>query len=148
MSKLLILIGLSAVTAWAQVDIYSAKDLEKMKEELAQKRTQTVTKNLKRYGNHFTLLGYRDGTGSAEVHQHDADFFVVESGEAILVSGGTLVNSKTEKEGEIRGTSIQGGERHPLGQGDVVHIPAGVPHQLVIEKGKPFTYFVVKVSGQ
>ena len=66
---------------------------------------------------------------------------------ATLVTGGTLVNPQTQKSGEIRGTSISGGERHPVQAGDIIHIPAGVPHQLVVEKG-PFEYFVVKVTGQ
>jgi uncharacterized RmlC-like cupin family protein len=33
-----------------------------------------------------------------------------------------------------------------LGVGDVVHIPVKVPHQLLVEPGKQFTYFVVKVD--
>jgi quercetin dioxygenase-like cupin family protein len=64
------------------------------------------------------------------------------------LTGGKVVNPKTIKPGEIRGTSISGGERHTLSTGDIVHIPAGVPHQILLEKGKPFTYFVVKVTGQ
>jgi quercetin dioxygenase-like cupin family protein len=59
-----------------------------------------------------------------------------------------MVNPHTTKAGEIRGSSIAGGERHNLGVGDIVHIPAGTPHQLLVENGKPFTYFVIKVSAQ
>jgi mannose-6-phosphate isomerase-like protein (cupin superfamily) len=94
------------------------------------------------------MLAHREATGSSEVHEHEADIFIVESGDATIVTGGSLVNPHKEKEGEMRGTSISGGERHPLGPGDVVHIPAGIPHQLLIDKEKPFTYFVVKVAGQ
>ena len=94
------------------------------------------------------MLAYREETGSSEVHEHEADIFVIEDGEATIVTGGKVVNPKTQKPGEIRGTSITGGERHMLATGDIVHIPAGTPHQLMIEKGKPFMYFVVKVTGQ
>jgi quercetin dioxygenase-like cupin family protein len=59
-----------------------------------------------------------------------------------------VVSPHTEKPGEIRGSSIEGGDRHILGTGDIIHIPAGVPHQLLIDKQKPFTYFVVKVMAQ
>jgi uncharacterized RmlC-like cupin family protein len=31
--------------------------------------------------------------------------------------------------------------------GDVVHIPAGVPHQFFVQPGKQVTYFVVKVDN-
>jgi len=130
------------------VDIYSAKQLQAMSRQLAQKGTQFAAWDLARYGNHYTILAFREATGSSELHEHEADFFVVESGEATLLTGGTIVNPHTEKPGEIRGTSIEGGERHLIAAGDIVHIPAGTPHQVLLEKGKPFTYFVVKVTGQ
>ncbi len=63
------------------------------------------------------------------------------------MTGGKIVNPHTEKPGEIRGTGISGGEHHQLATGDIIHIPAGVAHQLQIEKA-PFEYFVVKVTGQ
>jgi mannose-6-phosphate isomerase-like protein (cupin superfamily) len=141
-----LMLGSLAFAASAQVDIYSAKDLQAMKGKLAPKGS--AFEELKRYGNHYTMLAYRDATGSSELHEHEADVLVVEEGEATLVTGGEMVAAKTQKPGELRGTSIKGGERHSLGPGDVIHIPAGVPHQLLVASGKPFTYFVVKVTGQ
>ena len=44
------------------------------------------------------------------------------------------------------GDSIKGGAEHKLGPGDVVHIPSKVPHQLLVPKGKQFTYFVGKIT--
>lgn len=144
---LLLLSGL-AWAASSRVDIYSVKDLRNMTDKLAQKGTPFASQDIARYGNHYTMLAYREATGSSELHEHDADIFVVQSGEATIVTGGKMVNAKTEKPGEIRGTSINGGEKHTLAAGDIIHIPAGTPHQLLIQKGKPFAYFVVKVSGQ
>jgi mannose-6-phosphate isomerase-like protein (cupin superfamily) len=94
------------------------------------------------------MLAVRTKTGSSELHEHEADVFVIESGQATLVTGGRMVSPHTEKAGEIRGTSIEGGERREVAEGDIIHIPANTPHQLVLENGKPFTYFVVKVTGQ
>lgn len=119
-----------------------------MARELSQKRTQFAGQDLARYGNHYLMLAQREATGSAEVHEHEADIFVIEAGQAVLITGGKMVNAHTEKPGEIRATSIEGGEKHEVSSGDIIHIPAGVPHQLQIEKTKPFTYFVVKVTGQ
>jgi mannose-6-phosphate isomerase-like protein (cupin superfamily) len=99
------------------------------------------------YGNHYMLIAHREGDGSAELHEKEADIFVVQSGAATLVVGGELVGGHTTAPGEIRGPSIKGGEKKPLAAGDIVHIPAGVPHQLLLPKGE-FTYFVVKVQGQ
>lgn len=130
------------------VDIYSAKELHGMGQTLAQKRTPFASQELVRYGNHYTMLALREATGSSELHEHEADIFVIQGGAATLVTGGKMVNPHTTTPGEIRGSSIEGGERHRIASGDIVHIPAGTPHQLLVEKGEPFTYFVVKVTGQ
>jgi mannose-6-phosphate isomerase-like protein (cupin superfamily) len=137
-----------AMGAATNVDVYSRRDLEALSHKLLQKRTQFASQQLERYGNHYTMLALRTATGSSEVHEHEADVFIIESGRATLVTGGKMVNPHTEKPGEIRGTSIEGGDRRQVAEGDVIHIPANTPHQLVIENGKPFTYFVVKVTGQ
>jgi mannose-6-phosphate isomerase-like protein (cupin superfamily) len=131
-----------------KVDIYTSNELKGVADKISKKGGQFVSEELNRWGNHYTMLAHREQTGSSEVHQHEADIFVVEEGQASILTGGTLVNAKTEKAGEMRGSSIKGGERHALSTGDIIHIPAGVPHQLLIEKGKPFTYFVIKVTGQ
>jgi mannose-6-phosphate isomerase-like protein (cupin superfamily) len=129
-------------------DVYSANELAKMKAELADKKQSFASLDLKRYGNHYTMLAYRSATGSAEVHEHEADIFVVQEGDSTILLGGKLVGGHTTKPGELRGTSIDGGERKPLKTGDIIHIPAGVPHQILVTSGKPFTYFVIKVMGQ
>jgi quercetin dioxygenase-like cupin family protein len=46
----------------------------------------------------------------------------------------------------IRGTSIQGGERQALKAGDVVHVAAGTPHQ-VVDTSHAFDYIVLKVDS-
>jgi mannose-6-phosphate isomerase-like protein (cupin superfamily) len=142
------LLAISLNAAVARVDVYTAKDLKSITHGVPSKGGQFASKELAHYSGHYTMLAHREQTGSSEVHQHEADIFVVEEGQASLLTGGILVNSKMSKAGEWRGSSIQGGERHSLSTGDIVHIPAGVPHQLLIDKGKPFTYFVIKVAGQ
>jgi mannose-6-phosphate isomerase-like protein (cupin superfamily) len=139
--------ALFAATTGA-IDEYSPKDLNAIEANLAAKHTMFASKDLKRYGNHYTMLAYREGTGSSEVHEHDADIFVIQDGAGTLLTGGTMVNPHTEKPGELRGSSISGGERHQFGPGTVFHIPAGTPHQMLVDKGKPVSYFVVKVTGQ
>lgn len=66
------------------------------------------------------------------------------NGEATLTTGGRAVDAKTTAPDELRGVSIDGGETRSLAKGDVVVIPAGVPHQFV-KVTNPFLYFVVKV---
>jgi mannose-6-phosphate isomerase-like protein (cupin superfamily) len=140
-------IATACFAADTHVDIYTAKELQDLGASLTKGGKSFASKELARYGNHYTMLAARESTGSSEVHEHEADIFVVERGSATIVTGGKMVNPQTQKAGEIRGTSISGGERHALQAGDIIHIPAGVPHQLLVEQG-PFDYFVVKVTGQ
>jgi len=130
--------------------VWTAATLKGYAKTLAPKMSagKVATERLTSYGNHYTLVAHREGDGEAELHEHEADLFVVESGAATLVSGGELVGGRTTAPGELRGPSIKGGEKKELAAGDIVHIPARVPHQLLIPAGKEFTYFVVKVQGQ
>jgi mannose-6-phosphate isomerase-like protein (cupin superfamily) len=100
------------------------------------------------YDNHLVGISHREGDGSAELHQTQVDILIVESGEATLIVGGTMVAPKTVKPNEVRGTSIDGGEVKQLGPGDILHIPANVPHQLKIPAGTKFTYLVIKVDSK
>jgi mannose-6-phosphate isomerase-like protein (cupin superfamily) len=86
------------------------------------------------WGNHGLLLVRREGDGAAETHDKQVDVVTVVSGQGTLVVGGTMVNGKTTAPGEIRGKSITGGSNYPMAAGDVFHIPAGVPHQMLVPK--------------
>ena len=99
------------------------------------------------YGNHLIGISHREGDGSAELHETQTDIMIVDSGAATLIVGGTMVSPKTVKPHEVRGSSIDGGETRQLGPGDIVHIPANIPHQLKIKAGTKFTYTVIKVDS-
>ncbi|HTK90523.1 MAG TPA: heme-binding protein [Verrucomicrobiae bacterium] len=85
----------------------------------------------------------REGPGLAEVHDWETDVVYVLEGSAIVVTGGTVVDGQVTEPGQVRGAAIRGGETRPIGKGDVVVIPAGVPHWFKEVSG-PLTYFVVK----
>ena len=85
----------------------------------------------------------REGPGVAEVHDWETDVVYVLDGAATLVLGGTVVDPKVTEPGQIRGPAIQGGESRRIAKGDVMVIPAGVPHWFKDVQG-PMTYFVVK----
>jgi mannose-6-phosphate isomerase-like protein (cupin superfamily) len=98
------------------------------------------------FGKHSVVIVHREGTGEAEVHENMADLFVVQQGAATLVVGGKVVGAKQTQPGEIRGKSIQGGEKRPLGPGDMAYIPANLPHQVQVPAGKQITYVIVKLE--
>lgn len=99
-----------------------------------------------KFDTHSLGISHRDKDGVAEVHENQTDVMVVQSGEATLVAGGEAVNPKTVSPGEMRGDSIRNGTQMHLSAGDIVHVPAGMPHQFLLEPGKQITYFVIKVD--
>jgi mannose-6-phosphate isomerase-like protein (cupin superfamily) len=97
------------------------------------------------YKSHAIKLSVRTASGGAEVHAHYDDIFFVTEGKANLVTGGSVVDAKTDSEGETKGSSIQNGKSETIAKGDVVHIPAGMPHQLILDPGSIYSSIVIKV---
>jgi mannose-6-phosphate isomerase-like protein (cupin superfamily) len=114
--------------------------------KLARHGDGQASETLKEYPQHATMLSFRARDGVAELHENFADLFYVLDGRATLVTGGTVVGAETIGPGEIRGASIEGGVRQELRAGDVAHVPAGVPHQMLVAGDKTFTSFVVKIE--
>ena len=114
--------------------------------QLAAQGDGSASETLEKYPHHYTMLAFRSRDGGGEVHQNFADFFYIVDGHATLLTGGEVVDPKTTAPGEIRGTSVKGGTPQELKAGDVVHIPAGTPHQMLVADGDTVTYFVVKIQ--
>jgi mannose-6-phosphate isomerase-like protein (cupin superfamily) len=100
---------------------------------------------LERHLDPSTTLAVRTKNGRAELHSTSADEFLVVAGRATLLTGGPIVNPKGT--GEIRGDSVRGGVRAELKAGDVVHIPANTPHQLLLVGADPFVYVLIKIPA-
>jgi len=114
--------------------------------ELAAQGDGSASETLDKYPRHYTMLAFRNKSGGGELHQNFADFFNILDGHAILITGGEVADVKTTAPGEIRGSSVKGGSRQELRPGDEVHIPAGMPHQMLVPDGETVTYFVVKIQ--
>jgi len=106
-----------------------------------------AVKQISDYPNEAFLLVHREADGQVEWHETQGDVFFVQSGSATLIAGGTYLNGETLAPHEKRNGSIQGGARQKLSAGDVVRIPARVPHQVVLDGAHEFTYLVIKVKG-
>jgi mannose-6-phosphate isomerase-like protein (cupin superfamily) len=145
--------GLLAIAAigFAQTSGYShwtGAQMKGFEKELPSKMNaqKSAAQPMATFDTHLIQLSYREASGEAEIHEQMNDIFVVQSGEATITIGGKVVNGKTTAAGEIRGTAIADGQTKPIGQGDVLHIPAGTPHQLILKAGQKFTYLVIKVK--
>jgi mannose-6-phosphate isomerase-like protein (cupin superfamily) len=93
--------------------------------------------------------------GVAAVHFKVSEIYHVTDGAATLVTGGTMVNAKMRPDDALAvrledgpgasGTAIEGGVSRRIKAGDVVVIPAGVPHWFSKIEGS-ITYVVVRVD--
>ena len=112
-------------------------DHDKASSELAKGNVLVSKPDIKVQG------GHRTGPGQVEVHEKESDALYILEGEATFITGGKMIGGKQTAPGQSRGTSIEGGETHHLTKGDVIVIPAGVPHWF--KEVKPLVnYYVVK----
>lgn len=100
------------------------------------------------FGDHRFRLLYRDADGNPEQHDAIIDIVYVQSGGGTLVMGGTMAGKRATTAGEWVGTSLDGGDRHPLTTGDIVHIPAGIPHSFLVPAGQHITYVLLKIPAK
>src|SRR2546425_4161597 len=103
------------------VVVWSGSELKGYGKKLAPKMNagKVASERLATFPNHFAMVAHREGDGQAELHEKQADLFVVASGEATLVVGGEVVSPKTTEPNEVRGPSNKGGERKPMAAGEV-----------------------------
>lgn len=87
---------------------------------------------------------HRDVAGQVEVHDRQIDVIYITEGGATFVTGGTMTGGRVSGPGQQLGIGITGGETRKLVKGDVIVVPAGIPHWFK-EVGPPVSYFVVKV---
>jgi len=126
--------------------VWTASELKGFSKSLAPKinAQKVATEQLAAVGNYSFMVAHRQGPGEAEYHENQADIFFVQSGGGTLVYGGSMAGGRTIAPHEMRGPSITGGMEKKIAAGDVVTIPAKMPHQLKVYK--EITYFVVKVT--
>jgi mannose-6-phosphate isomerase-like protein (cupin superfamily) len=86
----------------------------------------------------------RDKTGEAEVHMAFNDIYVVESGHAKITVGGQVTGNRETLPTEWLGGEISGGTDYSLAPGDVLFIPAGAPHKVLVSPKGSITYVLVK----
>ncbi len=131
--------------------LWKADELKKRDAALSTKvgPDHSSRETLADFGDHRFRFLYRDADGFPEQHDKIVDVVFVQSGEGTLQLGGTLIDKKgTSATGEFVGSRLDGGSRHPLGPGDVIHIPATIPHAFLVPKGKHITYVLLKFPEQ
>jgi len=124
---------------------YSAKLKAKEPSDLGGKRTKAAIEQVGDRGNYTYAVLRRDETGEPEVHANWADIFVVEEGSGSVLTGGQVKGGREISQGERRGGEIVAGTRQKIAAGDMLIIPAGIPHQVLVAPGSFVTYLVIKI---
>src|SRR6266478_1985850 len=149
MKPLPILLALFAAVAVFAADpegfaMYKASDITARAKAAKLDEYKAGAARVATWGNHGLLIVRREGDGAVETHETQVDVITVVSGDGTLVVGGTMVDGKTTAPNEVRWKSIDGGVRKPMAPGDVFHIPAKTPHQMLVPKS--LVIQVVKVD--
>jgi mannose-6-phosphate isomerase-like protein (cupin superfamily) len=147
MKILILLAGLPLLAAAPEgVGAWKSADIQTIAKGIKLDEHKAGVNRVANWGNHALLIVRREGDGEAEIHDTQADVMTVISGEGTLVVGGAAVDAKPTTAGEMRGKSINGGTRYPMAAGDVFHVPAKVPHQMLVPKS--ILVQVIKVDSK
>jgi mannose-6-phosphate isomerase-like protein (cupin superfamily) len=146
--KLICIVFLTAATAAtsSQIEVFPANSINDIWGKISHNGTAYAAQELARYSTHYITVAYREGNGVPEEHDTESAIFFIKSGQASILIGGKIADPTSPGPGEVRGTQITGGERRNMGPGDVVHLPAGVPYQVFVDRSTPIEYLVVKVK--
>ena len=96
----------------------------------------------------LVVLAQRRASGPVEYHDHTNHVFVIVEGEATLVVGGTMVDSKRTAPDQMRAPSLEGGTTYHLSKGDVITIPAKTPHWFREVPTKTVAYYAVNIESE
>lgn len=128
----------------APAEYYPAAELARVAAGLA--RSGATGRTLRKHPSYSYIQGERHVSGGPEMHDHWADVAFVQAGRATALTGGNLVGATIVSPGEHRGGRIVGGTPRAISAGDLLVIPAGVPHQYQLARGDSLRYLTIKVS--
>ena len=131
-----------------RVDIIDAPTLAQLSTDLAGRvtRGQTVLTS-DDYQTTFLLM-HRTTSSEPEVHARWDDIVLVRSGESVIQLGDSLIGSTVRAPGERIGGHFHVSQKIVVRPGDIVRIPAAVPHAFIVDPARPVDYLVIKQRRQ
>ena len=94
------------------------------------------------------LIIRREKDGEVEVHKIMNDIIMIKKGHAKILVGGEVSGNHETKPTEWRGGEISGAATYELAQGDLLYIPAGIPHKVLVAPKAAVTYVTIKIPAQ
>jgi mannose-6-phosphate isomerase-like protein (cupin superfamily) len=98
------------------------------------------------YRPHSMSIVFREGYTQPEIHQLKWDIYVVLEGSGTVLMGGLRTNWRPDLPAEQQRPVLEGAEAFPVTAGDIVHIPARVWHQLILEEGQSMLYALININ--
>jgi mannose-6-phosphate isomerase-like protein (cupin superfamily) len=92
----------------------------------------------------FYLFVHRTENSKPEVHARWDDLVIVKSGSGAIEMGDSLVGSELRAMGERMGGKFHQSYQIIVHPGDIVRIPAVVPHAFIVSGKEPLVYLVIK----
>lgn len=128
---LLVAVPAAAQTAADPTAFAGGKDVQaQLKAMLAEMKPGQgfAWKPVVRDGSNVAAIEIWKKPGKPAVHPAEAEYAIVLEGAGTLVSGGTMPDQETRNATLVEGSKIEGGTTRALAPGDVILVPAGVPH--------------------
>ncbi len=94
------------------------------------------------------LLQRRTVSSEPEVHARWDDLVMIRSGDGAIQLGDSLAGSRYRAPGERIGGVLVNLQEIVVHGGDIVRIPAAVPHAFIVSGTVPLTYLVIKQRRQ
>jgi mannose-6-phosphate isomerase-like protein (cupin superfamily) len=150
-----VLFALPATTAFAQQvapnmkTLASSADVQAL---IAKAKTMSPKPNISQMivgvPPYLANLEYRAIAGApASIHDKEDELMYVIDGAGTLTMGGALVNGTRTNPTNQSGSSIQGGTSTHITIGEVIMVPAGVPHQIAPDSGSAMVVMTFHVPA-
>ena len=126
-----------------RLDYLRERDIEHAKQRLRGGAVGTTILTSGDAQTNYVIIR-RAVSSQVELHARGDDLVVVRSGRGALEFGERSEGSEMLAPGEWRGGRLVPTHRLVVGPGDVVRIPAAVPHRFEVSAAEPLEYLLVK----
>lgn len=94
---------------------------------------------------HDVQIIHRAGYTQPEIHAAKWDIYVILDGSGTALIGGERTNWVEGRPPEEQRPQLAGAQAFRVTKGDIVHVPARVWHQVLVEAGTSITYALINV---
>lgn len=98
------------------------------------------------YRPHSMSIVFRKGYTQPEIHERKWDVYVILEGTGTVLMGGLRTGWIEGRPPEEQRPGLSGATAFRVTQGDIVHVPARVWHQLLLEEGESMLYALININ--